>query len=82
MLRRIEIDAENITMEENIEYSLFYELLLKFLLDHLYEFLLYKTKVLNINIEKFGELENLKPDCIDDRMIEEYDYYYLDDLNL
>ncbi len=82
MLRRIEIDAENITMEENIEDSLFYELLLKFLLDHLYEFLLYKTKVLNINIEKFGELENLKPDCIDDRMIEEYDYYYSDDLNL
>ena len=34
-------------MEENIEDSLFYELLLKFLLDHLYEFLLYKTKVLN-----------------------------------
>ncbi len=82
MLDNIYILTQNIEIEDEIKNNVFKESLLNFFLKHLHEFLTYKTKVLNIDPDMIEELSFLSPDCINQEMIQEYGYYYRDDLGL
>ena len=82
MLDNIYILTQNIEIEDEIKNNVFKESLLNFFLKHLHEFLTYKTKVLNIDPDMTEKLSFLSPDCINEEMIQEYGYYYRDNLGL